>query len=192
MQQAERQPPPDAPRMGEAGLGDGTGPGAGWRTAFREGSAGAWIVLVTCSAATCGPLFLLLVLAFDGVTWGQAFRGGFLDLALQYFAVATPLAMIGLLGVVPGALCGFPVWLPAYAGLRRLVSRRRAAILAAIPSVGIAAFAAQQILWNGSWRRWEQGDMDIFGNHVAVMGLLSAVAAASGALHASWIWRNRA
>ena len=178
--------------MGETGLGDGTGPGAGWRTAFREGSAGAWIVLVTCSAATCGPLFLLLVLAFDGATGGQTLRGGFLDLALQYFAVATPLAMIGLLGAVPGALCGFPVWLSVYAGLRRLVSRRKAAILAAIPSVGVAAFVAQQFLWSGSWRRWRQGDMDIFGNHVAVMVLLSAFAAANGALHASWIWRNRA
>lgn len=178
--------------MGEAGLGDGTGPGAGWRTAFREGSAGAWIVLVTCSAATCGPLLLLLVLALGGVTDGQPFRGGFLKFAHQYFVVAIVLAMMGLVGAVPGAVCGFPVWLPTYVGLRRLVSRRKAAILAAIPSVGVAAFVAQQFLWSGSWRRWRQGDMDIFGSHVAVMVLLSAFAAANGALHASWIWRNRA
>ncbi|WP_141402570.1 hypothetical protein [Stappia indica] len=191
MQQAERQPPPDAPRMGETGLGDGTGPGAGWRTAFREATSWRWVALVVCSAATCGPLFLLLFIVLPGLatrglgtnTLGE-FLLGFLGVNAFFIAVA-------LYYSVWGVICGFFAWLPTYAGLRRRFSRRKAAIRAAAPSVFVAAVAAQLAMLAFNSEQWS----DVISRAAKNLDFalpVAAAAAANGALHASWIWRNRA
>lgn len=177
--------------MGEAGLGDGTGPGAGWRTAFREATSWRWVALVVCSAASCGPLFLLLFIALpDLATRGMGTNTPG-ELLLRFLTISALFAAVALYYSAWGVICGFFAWLPTYAGLRRRFSRRKAAILAAAPSVFVAAVAAQLAMLAFNSEQWSDV-ISRAANNLVFSLPLAAIAAASGALHASWIWRNRA